>query len=1259
MKMVFPRFLVLFILVLELRHAASDCVMYGYCHSQGNLYQQCVYEGPPKLLTNSTALELLKKYCPDYYNEKGDSITCCNADQLINGIQQQVNAMSAVFKRCPSCQQNLISMACSSTCNPKQSEYIQLREVQLNEETYERYATSIDLYLSSNFMDGTFKSCSNVIIPSLGKRALDSTCGSYTATDCTPERWFHFLGDASENPSTPFTINFKRMEKPFLNFIPFNGTVYNCNESPNNDSAACSCVDCLESCPTAYHYSTMDHNFLIGNFDGIGLILLLIFLLFLVAFLIVRFRNTVRKRNDPNYISNIPQNNIDNNENIEASFMNKLSVQTEATLARWFYNCGKAAARSPTLILAISSWVIAVCTYGIQYLEVTSDPIKIWAAPNSRSRIEKDYFEERFGPFYRTEQIYFKPINLQNIRHNISGGFIEFGPAFNKDFLLSIFELQKKIYDIPGLEEVCFAPLVSENTAEKVSQCAVMSIWGYFNNDVNKFNKTSTDKNGITTNYLDTIHKCLRSSTSLDCLAPYGGNVDPAIAVGKFLHIGDEAYEQAEAIVITFLLNNYLSGDKLQSAIEWEKKFVNIIKNWTETEMPDYMDVAFNSEMSIEHEISKESSAEVITIVISYVLMFAYVSLTLGSYKSLRTLLLDSKILLGMGGILLVLASISSAVGVFGYMHVHTSLLTMEVIPFLLLAVGVDNMFLLVTTVMKNEALYKDGVECIAQSVSEVGPSILLTTLSEAACFGIGAIVNMPAVRIFSLYAYAAILINFFLQMTAFVAFLALHLRRVKSNRLDLFFCVKVRNESTKSNNSSLIQKVLKKFIVPVLFNPIVNSVLFLIFFGIFFMSMAFIPHIEPGLEQKLSMTKDSDVYKYFEFMEEILSIGPPVYFVLKPGLNFSEEQDQNFICGSLKCNEDSLNTQIFAASTESKITHIRSPASSWLDDYFDWTTTAGCCKMYKNGTFCQHDNDSKDCVACNITTNEDKMRPAAEAFRPFLPFFLKDKPNSACAKGGRVYGNGVNYEVDMEGVPVVKDTYFMSYHTSLKTSKDYYSALRLAREVAEKITSMLNKGRKDNKIEVFPYSVMYPFYEQYLDIWWTMFISLSYSLVAVFVVTFILTSFDFKSSLIVLLTVYMILIDLAGLMYWWSINLNAITLVNLVVAIGISVEFCSHIVHSFAKSSKKGKKLRAQDALVNTGSAVFSGITLTKIIGISVLAFSKTQIFQVFYFRMYLGMVIFGALHGLIFLPILLSYIGPDNSEKIMLRNQRNRMQF
>lgn len=68
-----------------------------------------------------------------------------------------------------------------------------------------------------------------------------------------------------------------------------------------------------------------------------------------------------------------------------------------------------------------------------------------------------------------------------------------------------------------------------------------------------------------------TIFKCcfFRSPYSINCLAPYGGPVEPGLALGGFKK---EDFTDARGIGLTFLVNNKLNETELEPALNWESR---------------------------------------------------------------------------------------------------------------------------------------------------------------------------------------------------------------------------------------------------------------------------------------------------------------------------------------------------------------------------------------------------------------------------------------------------------------------------------------------------------------------------------------------------------------------------------------------------------------------------------------------------------------------------------------------------------------
>ena len=68
------------------------------------------------------------------------------------------------------------------------------------------------------------------------------------------------------------------------------------------------------------------------------------------------------------------------------------------------------------LIVIIASMVVAgILCVGMVNMIITTDPVELWASPTSRSRIEKDFFDSTFRPFYRTEQVIIRAKNLDTV----------------------------------------------------------------------------------------------------------------------------------------------------------------------------------------------------------------------------------------------------------------------------------------------------------------------------------------------------------------------------------------------------------------------------------------------------------------------------------------------------------------------------------------------------------------------------------------------------------------------------------------------------------------------------------------------------------------------------------------------------------------------------------------------------------------------------------------------------------------------------
>uniref|UniRef100_A0AAQ5YKR8 SSD domain-containing protein n=1 Tax=Amphiprion ocellaris TaxID=80972 RepID=A0AAQ5YKR8_AMPOC len=1197
----------------------------------------------------------LQQVCPMLAQGEGNTFACCSIKQL-NSLETSLTLSKAVLIRCPSCADNFAHLHCITTCSPNQSQIVKVTKVmnvtQLVGNPKEA-VVGYQAFLTTNFADASFQSCKNVRIPATGGFAIATMCGRYGAKLCTPQRWFDFQGDSS-NGLAPLDIDFQLMKEGDTTgvpegVIPYNGRALGCNETTPSGGEACSCQDCQESCPSVPPPEPPTPPFTLLGIDGY----------LLISIILLCLLNS----------NEIPQQAIHPSE---VTCADKNSLAAQAFLSSLFRAWGTVMATYPLMVLLLSAVIVAVFAAGLKSIELTTDPVELWSAPNSRARQEKEFHDTHFDPFFRTNQLILTAPGREGyIYDSLLFGPQNFSGLVSKDLIIELLELQTRIQfwseDLnrtASLKDVCFAPLNPSNPS--LTDCAVNSLPQYFQNSLDNINaKVNMTELGVTkeVDWRDHLIYCLNSPLSfkditdlgMSCMADYGAPVFSFLAVGGY---SNDDFTNAEAFIMTFSLNNYArSNPKFNVAMQWESEFLKIVQDYQKNPAANFT-FAYMAERSLEDEINRTTAEDIPIFMISYAVIFVYIAVALGEYSSCKRILVDSKFLVGLGGILVVGCSVLSSMGFYSWIGIPSSLVILQVVPFLVLAVGADNIFIFVLEYQRD--VRRPGEkreEQIGRVLGNVAPSMLLCSLSESVCFFLGALSTMPAVKSFALYAALAVLMDFVLQMTAFVALMSLDARRQDSNRCELLCCVKVGKERSNKPNEGFLLPFMRKFYAPVLLHRFTRVIVMLVFIIMLCGSLYLMFNVTVGLDQELAMPKGSYMLDYFQYLYKYFEVGAPVYFVTKKGFNFTSVEGMNAVCSSVGCDQFSLAQKIQYATNYPERSYLGIPANSWVDDFIDWLNPGSkCCRLYtlgpNAGNFCPANQSAFLCGRkCMATPSDGVLRPTVEQFNRFLPDFLGNRPDLQCSKGGLgAYDKAV---VRDEGGEIIASR-FMAYHTPLTNSQEFTAALLMARELADNITKGMRKipGTSPD-FEVFPYTVTNVFYEQYLTIVPEGLFSISLCLLPTFVVCCLLLGLDLRSGLLNLLTIIMIVVDTVGVMTLWGIDYNAVALINLVTAVGISVEFVSHMTRSFALSIKPTHVERAKEATANMGSAVFAGVAMTNLPGILVLAFAKAQLIQIFFFRLNLVITLLGMAHGLIFLPVLLSYFGPGVNKAVLLQEQ------
>ena len=291
--------------------------------------------------------------------------------------------------------------------------------------------------------------------------------------------------------------------------------------------------------------------------------------------------------------------------------------------------------------------------------------------------------------------------------------------------------------------------------------------------------------------------------------------------------------------------------------------------------------------------------------------------------------------------------------------------------------------------------------------------------------------------------------------------------------------------------------------------------------------------------------------------------------------------------------------------------------------------------------------------AAANLKAYEAWSRsgiPVAECFSSTLYVYFVN-PTGGTLYRDKILFNDISYLYDDESYRFADLAIESSYNSfAVRDIDDDTVAVDLILDVRD----LLKKWKKD-KIHVIPGGLLFDLFSQYVGVEESLVLNLLFVSIAV-----VITGFTFLLNwwavVIMLLCNAAMIIEVYGFVEWLGLRVNGVLVLNIVIAVGLTMEFTAHIGRAFVltKATKSDHEhgiglpfsTNGQIRMKKMYREMFNPVTMgaiTTFLGVLPISLAEFPYFRQYYFVLYVVIVLFGWLNGVIFQPIFLSLLPPE----------------